>query len=144
RNPGNQTLTEAWVVSDGDGRGEVRHPLILLVDDDTCGTQGRKAILEMAFPCTVRTAPRGRAALPELASFRFDLVILDYHMPEMNGLELARIIRRIRPTLPMMMLSGDSSVPDEAKEAVDEFVEKGWPPEIFVSAVARLLSVNSE
>jgi hypothetical protein len=42
--------------------------------------------------------------------------------------------------LPIMMLSGDSAVPDEAKETVDEFVEKGWPPESFVATVLRLLA----
>jgi len=51
------------------------------------------------------------AALAALAEepARFDLVLTDETMPDMTGVELAREIRRVRPDLPVILMSGHSS-----------------------------------
>ena len=83
-----------------------------------------KAFLE-TFGYTVATASSGREGL-ELAGLRsFDVVIVDYCMPEMNGQEFAIAMRRLRPLAPIIMLSGAVDVPGQALKVVDVFVPKG-------------------
>ena len=78
---------------------------LLCIDDDQDVLECEKAFLE-AFGYTVVTASSGREGL-ELAGFRsFDVVIVDYCIPEMNGHEFAIAMRRLRPLAPIIMLSG--------------------------------------
>jgi CheY-like chemotaxis protein len=85
--------------------------MLLCIDDDKDVLECEKAFLE-SFGYTVLTAPSGGKA-PELASIHsFDVVILDYFMPEMNGQEVAIEMKRLRPQAPIIMLSGAVEVPD--------------------------------
>ena len=60
---------------------------ILLVDDNALGLSARKCVLEeLGHHITV--ALSGSEALDEYSSGRFDLVVTDYKMPKMDGLEL--------------------------------------------------------
>ena len=61
-----------------------RRPLILCVDDEFNGLEGRKMLLEDAG-YKVLVATTGADALQLFASHPVDLVLLDYHMPGMNG-----------------------------------------------------------
>src|SRR5262249_4092644 len=55
----------------------------------------------------------GAAALQELSRGTFDLLVLDYHMPQMDGLELIHRIRSLGPTalreVPVLMVTADSA-----------------------------------
>ena len=94
-----------------------------------------KAFLE-SFGYTVLTAPSGGKAL-ELASIHsVDLVVLDYFMPEMDGQELAVRMKRLRPQLPIIMLSGAVDVPDQALELVDAFIAKDRLASQLLPAIA--------
>jgi CheY-like chemotaxis protein len=96
---------------------------LLCVDDYQDVLDCEKAFLE-TFGYTVMTASSGREGL-ELASLHsFDIVIVDYCMPEMNGQEFAIAMRRLRPLTPIIMLSGSGDVPREALKVVDAFVAK--------------------
>jgi DNA-binding NarL/FixJ family response regulator len=67
-------------------------------------------------------------------------VILDYQMPEMNGELVAAEMRRTKPRVPILMLSGWVSPPKSALQLVDEFVAKGDPVEFMLLAVHQVLS----
>jgi DNA-binding NarL/FixJ family response regulator len=51
-------------------------------------------------------------------------VIVDYHMPEMNGHEVASEIKRLKPQVPIVMVSSDDGIPEPALSVVDAFVSK--------------------
>jgi CheY-like chemotaxis protein len=55
--------------------------------------------------------------------YEFDAVLLDYSMPDMNGGDVAFEIKRIRPELAVILLSG-SAVPTDALLLVDAFILK--------------------
>jgi two-component system capsular synthesis sensor histidine kinase RcsC len=55
----------------------------------------------------VRTAPDGRAGLHALDECHFDLILTDYRMPTMTGLEMAACIRRSDAVTPIILITGD-------------------------------------
>ena len=78
---------------------------ILLVDDNNHGLIARKAVLE-ELGYKICTARNGEEAL-ELHSARpFDLIVTDYKMPKMNGVEFIQKVRKSGSTVPVIMLSG--------------------------------------
>ncbi len=77
-----------------------------------------------------------------LAVTEFDAVILDYEMPDCNGLELSKAIRRKKPDLPILMFSG-TLLPPDALTWVSSFVSKNQGALGLVSALKRELSRTS-
>src|SRR5438034_10620670 len=79
---------------------------ILLVDDDPRNLDVLESILESADYHLVR-AQNGDEALLKLMSIDFAVIVLDVRMPDMNGLELAQIIKQRKKTqhLPIIFLT---------------------------------------
>ena len=80
-------------------------PHILLVDDNRDGLLVRRSLLEEAG-CRVQVAHDGEEGLNYFKSGAFDVVITDYRMPSMNGVELIRLIRTHEPKARVILLSG--------------------------------------
>lgn len=95
-------------------------PKILIVDD-----AGEVVVLCVnmlqSFGYSVRGANRGDAALDVLRQEPFDLMIIDYKMPEMNGFEVFEQARAIRPDMAFMLLTGHGS-----SDVVEEATELGF------------------
>ena len=73
-----------------------------------------------------------------------DLAVVDWIMPEMNGLELARQFRTLAPNMPVLMISGDPLPREELPDGVTawgsgEMLAKPFSMDAFVAAVATLL-----
>ena len=83
------------------------HPgaTILLVDDNPHGLIARRTVLE-ELGYRVRICESGAEALELFAAQPVDLVITDFRMPAMDGVELITRIRQVRPDLPIILLSG--------------------------------------
>lgn len=97
---------------------------ILCVDDDAPFLCAFSALLELAgFSVTAASDPAQGLALMSKGSF--DLAILDYHMPGMNGAQLARKIRRNRPDMPVILLSANDSVPAADLRMFNRCLAKG-------------------
>jgi len=114
---------------------------ILLVDDNKLGLSARKSVLEeLGHRCS--TASNGADALEQFADHGFDLVVTDYKMPRMNGLELIVGLRKIAPELPVILISGfvDSMGLSEENTGADVVIMKS-ANEVshMVRAVSRLL-----
>lgn len=112
---------------------------ILLADDD----QGVRDVVRFVLTLdahTVVEAANGKQALALFQPTRFDLVITDYAMPEMNGQELASQIRLRAPGQRILMISGhlDVQLPNSGK--VDRFLNKPFSLSELREAVAALLS----
>ena len=116
-----------------------RQKTLLCVDDNQSSLKICKIILE-DFGYKVLTASNGGEGLQVFASNAIDAVILDYHMPEMNGDLVAAEMKRTNPRIPILMLSGWVSLPESALQVVDEFVAKGDPVEFMLLAVQQVLS----
>jgi CheY-like chemotaxis protein len=82
-------------------------PKILLVDDVAQGTIARKTLL-LDLGYQVETAECGEEALSLIAASEqaFDVVVTDYKMPGINGVELIRLVRASSPATKIVLLSG--------------------------------------
>lgn len=78
---------------------------ILLVDDNELGLGARKTLLEEQG-YSVTTATSGETALELFRRKAFDIVITDFRMPGMNGIELIHQLRSQKPEVPIILLSG--------------------------------------
>lgn len=83
----------------------VLNPQILLVDDSRDGLLVRKSLLEEAG-YTVQVAENGEEGLKLYEASNFDVVVTDYRMPRMNGVEMIGRIRRHNPNARIILLSG--------------------------------------
>lgn len=82
---------------------------ILLAEDDTVMREYLTRALERAG-YAVSAVDRGTAAIPLLESERFDLLLTDIVMPEMDGIELARRAAEMVPGLRVMFITGFAAV----------------------------------
>src|SRR5580765_3060467 len=104
---------------------------ILIVDDEPFNLDLlEQELSDLGYPS--ERANDGKQALAKLDQIDPDLVLLDYRMPDMNGLDVLREIRQRRKDLPVVMITAFGTI-DLAVEAVkagaDDFVTKPFDPE---------------
>lgn len=93
---------------------------ILVVDDNPAVRRYLRAVLEQQQNWKVTGEARsGAEALHEVLESPPDLIILDYRMPDLNGVDVARQISRMFPKIPMLMVTVHLSrqLADTAREA---------------------------
>ena len=90
---------------------------ILIVDDETSILTVLKGSLKKLGPdYQVVTTTNGFTALDEIQAQRFDLVVTDYNMAKMDGLELLEAVHYLHPSTPVIMITayGSDAVQNEA------------------------------
>jgi CheY-like chemotaxis protein len=105
--------------------GQAYQPLrrtILCVDDDDAILKYERALLERSGYNVLTTASAHQGLTLAMMS-QLDAVVLDYHMPEMNGHHLAAAIKKGRPEILIVMFSA-SEIPEETFRLVDAVVPK--------------------
>ncbi len=137
---------EAVGVSDSPAEADVHGGTerILLIDDETAILDSFKKGLE-EFGYSVSSFSDASEAISAFKSdpASFDIIITDYTMPDMTGLEVAGAIRESNKTIPVIMISGyiDHELEDLSKKAgVKEIVKKPVTISEISSAVRRVLN----
>lgn len=107
-----------------------------------------KLLAEHRFPHEVKTADNPRAALELLAQDRYDLIVLDLVVPNMqNGIELLHEIKRRFPETKVLIYSGwieEITKQELFKSGADEILQKGCPIERFMKAIEALLTPGKD
>ncbi len=116
---------------------------ILIVDDSFEILAFLRSLLEVANPdFHVATVPSAEEAFLELHQRPFDLLITDLRLPGMNGLELVRRIRPLRPELPVIALTAYAtsySRQEAAELGIEHYFQKPLDPDNLLAAVRSLL-----
>jgi CheY-like chemotaxis protein len=99
-------------------------PTILCIDDEELGLEIRKMVLEREG-YNVLTARDGASGLSIFETQQVDAVILDYAMPDLDGGQVAAIMRERNPSVPILMLSAYLALPDKVMSTVDISATKG-------------------
>jgi CheY-like chemotaxis protein len=114
---------------------------ILLVDDNANGLAARKSVLQ-ELGHKITTASCGSDALEQFSEHKFDLIVTDYKMPRIDGIELISRLRKQSPHLPIVLISGfvDTLGLNEESTGADAVIQKS-ANEVshLVRAVNRLL-----
>ena len=111
----------------------------ILVAEDDPGARESLCLLLRIDRHTVAAATNGKEALALFGQQPFDLVIVDYAMPEMQGHQLAQNIRQIAPAQPIIMITAyfekvvDSDIP------VDHILSKPYGIEDLRRSIAKVL-----
>lgn len=150
--PGRGTRVELWLPTTTDADADTTTPIeipapssspavratILLVDDDALVASSTAALLE-DLGHQVIVAHSGDSALSILRQKRsIDLLITDYAMPQMNGVQLANAAREIRPGLPILLASGFAELPNSLDGDVSR-INKPFRQDLLSEQVGRLV-----
>lgn len=126
---------------------------ILIAEDDPVQRRSLALMLHKKFGYEVITANHGREAVERVQESNvgdINAVLLDIGMPEMDGFEALRLIRRYRPDLPVLMLTGSDATENAVKaikEGASDFIVK--PPEpahlsVAIQNAIRLSALSQE
>ena len=118
---------------------------ILVVDDDPAMLRTVERVL--APHHTVSTAEGAESALRQAASFAPELVILDVHMPRMDGFELLNRLRDAHPELDAIFMTGvvhelDEPLVRSIRERAFYFIQKPFERELLLALVERCLELR--
>ncbi len=120
---------------------------ILIVDDSDLVRRALRRMIEESKQFVVcGEAANGKEAIDQAAKLRPDLVVLDMSMPEMNGLEAAQVLKKILPTVPLILYTShaDSAVKEHAKAVgFHAVVPKDSGVEVILVHARNLLGVGA-
>ena len=115
---------------------------VLVVDDDPAVGKSFDRVLS-AKGYAVITAGNAQEALNKLDAEDYDVVFTDIKMPGMSGLEMTEQVKRRRPWLPVVIVTGYGSPGNEARAeaaGVSSFLRKPLSPEMIEGSAAKALS----
>jgi DNA-binding NtrC family response regulator len=115
---------------------------ILVVDDeDIVRTSCSRTLSPEGYE--VKLAKNGIEGLKMASEERFDLVLTDLKMPDMDGIEVLRIIKGKWPETAVIIVTGYQTV-DTAVKAIKlgayDYIEKPFTPDSLISAVAEAMA----
>lgn len=114
---------------------------ILIVDDEKNIRLTLLKALE-TFGAEIDTAVNGEEALAKLREKEFDLIMLDLRMPGIDGMEVLRRVRELRPDIKVIILTAFGTV-ERAVEAIQlgavDFLQKPFVPHEIREIVTRVL-----
>ena len=121
---------------------------VLLVDDDAMNRALGQIILE-SFNMKVTLAGDGREAMEEYKRGQFDVVLLDIHMPEVSGLEVADFIRNKENNVQIKIIAvtADMLQEDEqlyARHHIDDVLIKPYKEISIYNKICKVLGLDSK
>ena len=115
-------------------------PTVLVCDDEEGVRESFKLILEDLYD--LRFAKNGPEALELLKTFTPNAMFLDIKMPKLHGLEILRSIKKLKPTLPVIIVTGYQSV-EMAREAVHngaaDYIPKPFDSKHILKTLAEII-----
>ena len=117
---------------------------VLIVDDfGTVRMVQRQALSELGIT-DITEASNGADALRLIERDEFDLIVTDWNMPEMTGLELLRQIRYLDSTLPVVLVTTNcdrSEVLAAAREGISAYVVKPFKRTAYQDTISGVLGI---
>lgn len=114
---------------------------MLVVDDNS----GIRQLVELLFTdkgYEVETAANGKEAIAKVIERCPDIILLDYRMPGMDGIQTWQEIQKIYPKIPVIMMTGygNNEVPETIKQSIQHYVTKPFSIEDISQLVNKILT----
>lgn len=118
---------------------------VLIVDDSTTSRHVLKRVFENLGVESFIEAENGQQAIDVLSDHQFDLIVTDFHMPQVNGSELAQYVRNAssHAHTPILMVTARANEPQLAnikQSGIDALTDKPFEPATLRALIARLLN----
>ncbi len=118
---------------------------VLVVDDDSMNLKIAERMLQNRFE--VSLASSGKEALEIIEKQRPELILLDLHMPEVDGFEVMEVLKKNPETaeIPVVFLTADNDRDVEIrgfKEGAQDFITKPFVADIMIQRVSRILELS--
>ncbi|MEN6396599.1 MAG: response regulator [Methanoregula sp.] len=101
---------------------------VLLVDDDPAILEVTRLVLEQSQDLSIEPVSSSREALVSLTKNHYDAIVLDYDLPEINGIELLKIIREQGDVTPVIIFTGvgrEQAAIEALNNGANFFLKKG-------------------
>jgi CheY-like chemotaxis protein len=116
-------------------------PWILVIDDDRWTREALVSILRRAGYQVTTQERVGQELDAGQFPQRYQVAVLDYHLPELNGLEVARRLKQFQPDCRIVMISSElPNLPELAGQeaVVDRFLAKPFSKDAILEVIAQL------
>lgn len=116
---------------------------ILLVDDSKTMRSIQKSVLGQLGYTEIEEACDGQDALSKVGAFQPDLMLVDWNMPNMDGITFVKHIRQTNKTTPIIMVTTESEktrVIEAIKAGVNNYVVKPFTPDALSQRITETLS----
>jgi DNA-binding NtrC family response regulator len=115
-------------------------PLILIADDEEGIRESFKLILEDLYQ--LEFAMNGADAMQKLKILSPDALFLDIKMPKKHGMDVLKAVKKMRPKLPVVMVTGYQSV-EMAQEAIrngaSDYIYKPFETKKILETLSKLI-----
>ncbi|MEK6398360.1 MAG: sigma-54 dependent transcriptional regulator [Terriglobus sp.] len=115
----------------------------ILIIDDEAGIRDSLETLLTFEGFTVEMGTEGQSGLELLTANEYDLLLLDLSMPGESGIDLLPRIKRLRPELPVIMITAYGTVGnvvDALRAGADNFVQKPWDNEKLLADIRTAIT----
>lgn len=124
---------------------KLKNMKILLIDDDEWIRDSLTLFFE-SEGCHLKALETAEEGLATLKNENYDIMIVDYRLPDINGLEFFKRIQESHPNAFKILITayGSKELLSKAKEiGVHDFVEKPFTSETIESSLSRLITYSS-
>lgn len=116
---------------------------IMLIDDSKTMRNIQKAVLLQLGHKEVLEACDGQDALSKVAAFKPELLLVDWNMPNMDGLTFVKTFRQANKTTPIIMVTSEAERPrviEAIKAGVNNYVVKPFTPDLLSQRINETLT----
>lgn len=116
---------------------------ILLIDDSKTMRNIQKSVLAQLGHTHIEEACDGQDALSKVGAFQPDLILVDWNMPNMDGLTFVKTFRAGNKSTPLIMVTTESEksrVIDAIKAGVNNYVVKPFTPDLLSQRIGETMN----
>jgi len=116
---------------------------VLLIDDSATMRNIQKSILSQIGVGEIEEACDGQDALSKVGAFQPDLILVDWNMPNMDGITFVKTFRKADKATPMIMVTTESErarVVEAIKAGVNNYVVKPFTPDVLSQRINEVFA----
>lgn len=116
---------------------------VLLADESKTMRSIERSVLVQLGYTEIEEACDGQDALSKVGAFKPDLVLVDWNMPNMDGITFVRLVRQTNKTMTIIMVTTESQkarVIEAIKAGVNNYVVKPFTPEALSQRITETLT----